>query len=659
MIFADGIIVLFNNAPQIDTYIYTEYWRQGATYTIDASTVFSEPDGDMMTFAATLSGGAALPAWLTFDPLTQQFSGLPDGTVSGNFQVTLTATDSLNLSNSLTFTINVQQNAINGTSGNDYLSGGSQFDRIFGFEGNDTLFGNGDFDLLEGGEGDDSLEGGDGDDTLNGGDDNDTLWGQNNDDTLDGGEGRDTLYGGDGDDVLLGGIGNDRSEGDADNDTLIDGAGNDTLIGGSGFDTADFSLHTTGVSVDLNTNSGLAGGTYAGGVYAGATETNSLFGMENITGTAYGDLLVSKTGSAGVVDAGAGRDRVITGNTNDRVTGGADNDTILTGAGSDVIFNGDGADVVNGQAGFDLLDLSAATSDVYTDLNANTAQLGGTSSAGGVYSGATEINTVFGVENLIGGGFNDILIAKTGSAAVIDGGGGNDQITGGIRNDFLTGGTGDDTVTGGAGSDRFFEGAGSDVNDGGSGFDTVYYTGFATGVYVNLNTGVGLSGGAVVGGVYLGATETDTLVDFESISGSDHDDILISDVVDYARIWGADGDDSLVGGNRRDRLYGEGDDDTLEAGGGNDDLNGGLGADVLTGDLGRDVFIFDNTDAVDTITDFEDGLDQIDLTFFGTGAVVAFTDNGGDAEMRVDGTLVAVLENEAVVNLTAADYFLV
>ncbi|MEH2412684.1 calcium-binding protein [Nostoc sp.] len=81
---------------------------------------------------------------------------------------------------------------IEGTSGNDYLTAGTQGNyQIYGYEGNDTLIG---------GSGDDYLDGGDGDDSLVGGDGNDVLTG---------GSGSDTLVGGDGNDVLTGGSGSD------------------------------------------------------------------------------------------------------------------------------------------------------------------------------------------------------------------------------------------------------------------------------------------------------------------------------------------------------------------------------------------------------------------------------------------------------------------
>jgi hypothetical protein len=52
-----------------------------------------------------LSNGNPLPAWLSFDPVTKTFSGVP--TLAGNVNVKVTATDSANASVSCTFSINV------------------------------------------------------------------------------------------------------------------------------------------------------------------------------------------------------------------------------------------------------------------------------------------------------------------------------------------------------------------------------------------------------------------------------------------------------------------------------------------------------------------------------------------------------------------------
>ena len=85
---------------------------------------------------------------------------------------------------------------LNGTDGDDGLTGRDTADIINGGTGHDSLRGYGGNDVLNGGTGNDSLSGGDGDDVLNGEEGNDTLEGGAGHDTLDGGTGNDQLYGG-------------------------------------------------------------------------------------------------------------------------------------------------------------------------------------------------------------------------------------------------------------------------------------------------------------------------------------------------------------------------------------------------------------------------------------------------------------------------------
>jgi serralysin len=121
-------------------------------------------------------------------------------------------------------------------------------------------------------------------------------------------------------------------------------------------------------------------------------------------------------------------------------------------------------------------------------------------------------------------------------------------------------------------------------------------------------------------------------------------------------ITGQDGDDRLVGGKGNDALTGGDGDDVLRGGDGDDALVGGNGADVLIGGIGvdrmtggdgADLFVFRTLNdsaakgAVDAIVDFENGVDDIDLShlvngplaYLGTGQ---FT--GAGHEVRVKTT---------------------
>lgn len=128
---------------------------------------------------------------------------------------------------------------INGTAGNDVMTGttvddvidgGAGNDRINGGAGNDVLIGGDGIDTLTGDAGNDTLHGGNGNDGFFGGGGNDTIYGDAGDDNMFGDAANDTLYGGDGNDSLTGGTGDDTLYGGAGVNTLSGGAGNDTFV---------------------------------------------------------------------------------------------------------------------------------------------------------------------------------------------------------------------------------------------------------------------------------------------------------------------------------------------------------------------------------------------------------------------------------------------
>jgi beta propeller repeat protein len=126
-----------------------------------------------------------------------------------------------------------------GGSGNDLITGGDGKDRAEGGLGNDTISGNSGNDILIGNEGNDNILGGEGNDSIEGGAGQDRLLGQAGDDLILGQGGNDILDGGDGVDLLVGGAGSDRLVGGRGNDSLSGNVGADTLVGGFDNDSLD------------------------------------------------------------------------------------------------------------------------------------------------------------------------------------------------------------------------------------------------------------------------------------------------------------------------------------------------------------------------------------------------------------------------------------
>jgi hypothetical protein len=99
------------SAPVVAAATTAQTWKTGATFTDAlASNTFSDPQGEKLTYAATLSNGAALPTWLKFNTATDTFSGTAPTTAT-SFSVKVTATDTSGLSVSETFGVGIAATA--------------------------------------------------------------------------------------------------------------------------------------------------------------------------------------------------------------------------------------------------------------------------------------------------------------------------------------------------------------------------------------------------------------------------------------------------------------------------------------------------------------------------------------------------------------------
>ena len=146
---------------------------------------------------------------------------------------------------------------------------------------------------------------------------------------------------------------------------------------------------------------------------------------------------------------------------------------------------------------------------------------------------------------------------------------GNDHVIGGTWNDVLDGNRGDDHLDGNRGNDILIGGDGADTLIGGAGDDT---------------------------------------------------------------LEGDNGADRLIGGAGSDLLLGGDDKDILSGGLGDDRLIGEAGADRLSGGAGSDTFVFDALPATsagrDIVSDFEHGIDKIEISMSGFGGSAGFSGSG-------------------------------
>lgn len=373
-----------NDAPAVAEAISDLFATEDESFSFPlAADAFIDADRyDELTYGATRSNGAPLPAWLSFDAATRTFHGTPTNADVGPTSLNVFATDNAGASASQSLLLSVANvndapTVVNdipdqlveaGTALNFAVSrstfgdidvgdelalsvsgiGGSalpswlRFDPATGtFSGTATSANIGvygievraadrsgasvaaDFALAVTAKAGSAVKGGAGADVIYGGGGNETL---------SGGGGGDALFGLDGNDVLRGGTGSDVLQGGEGADVLHGGKGNNVLDGGSGsdaiFDGAGSAFIVGGIGADtirvgggrdvIAYNRGDGSDTIIGGGDGG--NTLSLGG-----GIRYSDLSFSKSG----------RDLIVVTGGDDRITlkdwyGGGGNRSLLT-----------------------------------------------------------------------------------------------------------------------------------------------------------------------------------------------------------------------------------------------------------------------------------------------------------------------------------------
>ncbi|MGP8122320.1 MAG: putative Ig domain-containing protein [Xanthobacteraceae bacterium] len=118
-------------APALAAQTTAQTWKTGSTIDVAlASNTFTDPQGEKLSYAATLSNGAALPAWLKFNGTTDTFTGTAPATAT-SFSVKVTATDTSGLSVSETFGVSVAATAAHFTQAIASTTGSSSSSSSF------------------------------------------------------------------------------------------------------------------------------------------------------------------------------------------------------------------------------------------------------------------------------------------------------------------------------------------------------------------------------------------------------------------------------------------------------------------------------------------------------------------------------------------------
>ncbi len=449
---------------------------------------------------------------------------------------------------------NALDNVITGGSGANILTGGAGADQLSGGGGNDTASYTGSTAAVSVNLKTGSTSGGDaaGDTFVS----IENLSGSAFNDTLTGGDGANIIDGGVGVDIMTGGAGNDTYYIENVGDTILElsnDRGDDGLSGGTDLVYSSINYTLLDYVEDLTlTSSAITGtGNNLSNKITGNASANTLIGFDGsdtldgaagadtmVGGTGDDTYYVDNTGDIVTESADEGADTIrstatytasahvenmiaegatainLTGNTLDNALTGNSGNNILTGGdGNDILIGGIGTDTLSGGNGNDTASYATATAAVTVSLAAGTA------------SGADGADTLSSIENLIGGGYGDIL---TGNAVA----------------NRIDGGAGNDTMTGGAGDDIYIVSAAGDT------------------IVENANEG------------------TDTIQSSVSITA------LAANVENLILANGVTGtgnalNNQITGNGSANTLSGADGNDTLDGGVGADSMNGGLGDDTF------------------------------------------------------------------------------
>ena len=353
-----SVVVAANQAPALTSPLPRRDVTEKQLFTAQIPVnAFVDPDGDSLTYAATLADGSPLPAWLTFNPASRTFSGTPTSAHVGTIALRVVATDPSGAQGEGTFTLTVlnvndapvlqkpisDQTAVTGkgfslvldadtfvdVDAGDVLtysaglSNGNPLPAWLTFDPVTRTFSGtpagenigsyrvvvratdrsgisvaDEFDLVVKLGGSSSGGGHKGRpkklNRIVGSPKSDVLKGTRLGDRIAGGNGNDLMRGLWGADLMLGGDGTDRMMGGRGNDTLIGGRGADALFGGAGDDVL-----VAGETTDLQRS------------FAKSAEVDRQAIAPNILKGGKGNDLLVSGGRSDVMMGGAGRDTFV------------------------------------------------------------------------------------------------------------------------------------------------------------------------------------------------------------------------------------------------------------------------------------------------------------------------------------------------------------
>ena len=225
-------------------------------------------------------------------------------------------------------------------------------------------------------------------------------------------------------------------------------------------------------------------------------------GDDTLTGGSNDDNIVGGTGSDEIF-GGDGNDRLVGafgndvihgGNGNDRIFGSADLNVLFGDAGDDIIFGGDQIDRIFGGDGIDQI-YGLDGDDILNAGDGGVAGTVGITQADFILGlgGNDTITGGNGLNVLWGGDGDDIITGGNSAANRLHGQAGDDTLTGGDGVDFIRGIQGINTIDGRAGDDIIVVGLGDEGFNGGTGFDTLRFTGGTTSYRINENNSGGLT----------------------------------------------------------------------------------------------------------------------------------------------------------------------